>query len=425
MEQLLYYIWQNRLFDTNNLTTTCNVPLQIIDVGMPNSNAGPDFFNAKIIIGDTLWAGNIEIHIKSSDWYKHRHDGNKNYDSVILHVIKQCDAKIYRQNGEAIPQLTLTYPESVAENYEYLLSSNTTIPCSLLFKEVPSILIRSWLDSLLSERFEQKTTKITELLAYYNNDYEEVLYVLLARHFGTGINTDAFERLARSISFKILLKHANFLFQLEALLFGQAGLLEQNDNYADYWMQLKKEYAFLQKKYELQNMEGHVWKAHRVRPSNFPELRIAQFAALCISIGGLFSKILKTKNITEQQMLFQSEPSAFWKIHYNFKQIASFTKKKAIGLKLIENLQINVIIPLMFVYGKNKNDIQLMEKSWDFLEKIPAENNKIIREWQQIGVVIENAADTQALLQLKKYCEQKKCLFCRIGQKLLAKKSPM
>lgn len=318
MESLLHYIWKYRLFTENELKTTSGSPLKIIDVGIHNHDEGPDFFNAKIVIDGTLWAGNIEIHTYSSDWYKHRHEMNPVYNTVILHVAKYVNTKIYRQDQTEISQLELVYPSSLDRHYEYLLYQETSVPCSLQIKEIPEVYITSWLNRLQVERLEYKTERILNLQIQCKNNWEEVLYITLARYFGGSINGDIFERLARSLPLTILLKHRDSLFCMEALLFGQAGFLE-DDKEDMYYLKLKREYDFFRRKYKLKPLRKGNWKFHRLRPFNFPELKIAQFAAIYKCTGNLFSCIRYFGKIEEISSLFKKDPSSYWEEHYNFK----------------------------------------------------------------------------------------------------------
>ena len=421
MEKLLHFIWKNRLILSTELETTSGESLEIIDPGIHNTDAGPDFFNAKIKIGNTLWVGNVEVHTYSSDWMKHNHQDNNAYDSVILHVVKHCDSDIYRNNGEAIPQYIIKYPESINVNYQYLLHADSSVFCLNHIPEIPPVFISSWLAVLQSERLEQKMIHIENLLDQCKNDWEEVLYIILVRYFGSGINSDAFERLARSIPLTVMLKQADSIFRLEALFFGQSGLLSEEDVIDEYYIQLRKEYLFLKQKYGLKFIEKELFKSFRIRPNGFPEMRIAQLAAVYHKHAQLFSAVLNTDKIEDLMELLSSHPSSHWETHYNFKK-KTIPKKKTLGSKMIQTLIINAIIPVLFTYGKSKGNSVISEKALHFLESLPCEENKIISEWKSIGIDAQNAAESQALLQLKQqYCDAKKCLFCRIGRFILCK----
>lgn len=417
-ESILHYIWQQKLFVAHDLKTIEGERVEVIDVGKYNTDAGPDFFNAKIRIGDTLWAGNVEIHTLSSEWNKHNHQNDKAYDSVILHVVKKADVDVSRIDGEMIPQLELIYPDQIENNYEHLLLEKKWISCADKIQDIPSIFIQSWKNSLLSERLEQKTTIIAHLLNATNQHWEEAFYITLARNFGFGTNNQAFESLALSLPLSVLGKHKDNLFQLEALLFGQAGLLFENvtDEYA---LKLKAEYEFLRSKYEVNPINGSQWKLLRLRPDNFPYVRIAQFASLIHSSSKLFSKIIEKPTIDYLQEIFACEPSEYWKTHYLFEH-TSVSKSKKLGSKSIQIILINTVVPFLFCYAQIKNIQHLKDKALHILEQIPSESNSIINTWKKLGIVSNSAFDSQALLQLKKhYCDEKNCLRCRIGHKVL------
>lgn len=419
-ESILHYVWQYKLFPFHNLRTTENETVEIIDVGQYNTDAGPDFFNAKIRIGDTLWAGNIEIHTFSSDWNKHKHQDNKAYDSIILHVVKKADVNIFRKNGNKVPQLELVIPESIEYNYNELLQGKKWIACADKISTVPRIFIQNWKNALLTERLEQKTQAISRILKENNRHWEESFYIILARNFGFGTNSQTFEELAKSLPLNILAKHKNNLFQLEALLFGQSGLFPENAT-DDYTENLKKEYAFLASKYNLeQKIDNSRWKLLRLRPVNFPHIRIAQFATLIHSSSKLFSKILEQPEIKYLRALFASEPSEYWQTHYTFSTGESKKQTKKLGKQAVDTILINTVVPFLFAYATIKGNQELKDKAINLLEEIPAEKNAIITNWENTGVDCHSAFDSQALLQLKRdYCDNKKCIRCRIGHKVL------
>ena len=416
-ESILHYIWQFRLFPVQDLKTTDGQTVEIIDPGKPNTDAGPDFFNAKIKIDNTLWAGNIEIHSLSSDWVRHHHTTDKAYDNVILHVVNKADANVFRTNGDSVAQLELAVPDHIRINYDELLREKKWIPCADKIHQVPLFLVNDWKNSLLVERLEQKTEMIETLLSQSNNHWEEAFYVSMARSFGFGTNSEAFERLARSLPMSILAKHKDNIFQLEAMLFGQAGLLDNTVN-DEYQLNLQKEYRFLQSKYQLKPIESSEWKLLRLRPDNFPHVRLSQFAALIHRSTKLFSKIIESDNLQVMRGLFICEVSDYWKKHFLFGKESSVSGKR-LGSKSVDILLINTVVPFLFAYFKKKNsdnDIALK-----LLELIPAEKNVIIRKWMELGIGAFSAFDSQALLQLKKkYCDEKKCLRCRIGHKVLS-----
>ncbi|MCL1937419.1 MAG: DUF2851 family protein [Candidatus Azobacteroides sp.] len=421
METLLHYVWKYKLYAPDTYQTVEGIDLEIIDPGMYNPDAGPDFFNAKIKLDGKIWAGNIEIHDYSSNWYKHKHDSDKAYNSVLLHVVAQVDAKEIRdESGRLIPQWILKVPERIQENYRYLLSRDHPVPCLSRISEIPEIYLSDWKNALLSERLERKTQTIFQLLDDYHNDWNEVFYIVLSRNFGFGINNDAFERLAKSLPLKYILKHSNSSKQVEAMFLGQASLLEDETG-DDYYLFLQQEYRFLSKKYGLQKLENTFFKNLRIRPNNFPHVKIVQLAGFARNMQHLFSKILEAEDVKDFRSLFFSEVSAYWETHYHFGK-TSGKKKKTLGKNAISILLINTAVPLLFAYGKKKGQDVFAEKAFDLLESIPAEDNSIVNLFSKGGIRIEHAGDSQALIQLKKeYCEQKKCIFCRIGHKLLSK----
>lgn len=417
-ESILHYIWQQKLFAAHDMKTTTGEDVEVIDVGKLNTDAGPDFFNAKIRIGDTLWAGNVEIHSRSTDWSKHNHHSDKAYDSVILHVVNEADADVFRIDGENIPQVELVYSKKIEMAYEQLIHEQKWIPCADKIMVVPSIFIQSWKNALLMERLEQKMLAIETLLNANNQHWEEAFYITLARNFGFGTNSQAFENLAKSTPLTVLGKHKDNLFQLEALLFGQAGLL-QADNQDEYVVGLKKEYEFLSVKFDLQPMNAVQWKLLRLRPDNFPHVRIAQFAALIHASSKLFSKILENPDVSFLRTLFACKPSDYWQAHYLFAH-ESYKKEKKLGTQSINVILINTVVPFLFCYAYQKNNQILKDRALELLEQIPAEKNAIISGWLHLGLKLESAYDSQALLHLKKnYCDDKKCLRCRIGNKVL------
>jgi len=417
-ESILHFIWQNKLFQSHSLLTTDGESVEVIDPGRLNTDAGPDFFNAKIKLGNTIWAGNVEIHTRSSEWARHGHDDDKAYNSVVLHVVKKADVQVFRADGAPIPQLELIYPAEIEENYGQLMQNSLRIPCENKISAIPGIFIRSWKNALLTERLLQKTENISEILSQNNRHWEEAFYLNLARSFGFGTNGQAFEMLAASLPMQILGKHKNDLSQLEALLFGQAGLLAAKEEDA-YLLSLRKEYDFLKIKYDLKPINGSQWKLLRLRPDNFPHVRIAQFAALIHKSTGLFSKITENPDIQYLQGIFRVEPSEYWKTHYLFAH-ESHKSLKGIGQKAIEGIIINTVVPFLFSFADTRGNQSMKDKAIEILEKLPAENNVITRMWHETGIDCASAFDSQALIQLKKmYCDKRNCLRCRIGHKVL------
>lgn len=420
MEQLLHYIWKYRLYRPSGLTTTQGDTLEIIDPGLENTDAGPDFFNAKIRINGTVWAGSVEIHQKASDWLAHGHSADKAYGNVILHVVETDDGTVFRQNGEAIPQLVLPIPEQVIDNMEWLLTRDSPVACLERLPAIDPVFRLQWMDALLAERLERKTDDILRWLDLYQKDWNEVFYILLCRNFGFGVNSDAFERLARSLPLKCILKQRPSASQVEALFLGQAGLLnDSNGNRHHYYRFLQQEYSFLRKKYGLEPLEPHIFRNLRLRPDATPHIKLVELAAIWIRHDTLFSSVLSARTPRELKDFFRVPASAFWDTHYNFLR-PSPHRKKQLGENALNMLLINTVVPLMFAYGLYHQMDEHKARALRLLASIPPEQNSIISLFSQVGMKPRNAGDTQALIQLKRnYCEQKKCLYCRLGFQLL------
>ncbi|MGB0882103.1 MAG: DUF2851 family protein [Vicingaceae bacterium] len=420
-EDFLHYIWKYKLFSTSNLKTHSGDVLEILNFGTHNTDAGPDFFNGKVKVGATLWGGNIELHINSSDWIKHQHQNDKAYDNVVLHVVYNNDKVIIDKNGNTIPTLELKdliNSELIAKHNNLVYQSSSDIACATQIRAIDAFTINTWLNRLAIERLERKSIEIQTTLNSNQNNWEETFYQYLFKYFGLKVNAQPFEILARNTSLKIIEKHNNII-SIEALLFGQAGFLEQEID-DEYHQKLKKEYQFLKSKFGLAPLELSVWKMLRLRPSNFPTIRISQLANLLNQQSRLFAKIIAALNITELQNCFKIEASPYWNTHYQFGVETSNDTTKRLGITTINSIIINVIVPFIFVYGKAKQDEQLIEKALKLLEEIKAENNTIIKKWSSLGVKSTNAMQTQALIELKNnYCSQKKCLICSIGNKII------
>jgi len=420
-EEFLQFIWENRLFNETAITTVSLEPLKIIETGKRNFDSGPDFFNAQVQIGDTRWAGNVEIHKKSSDWFAHRHHLDEAYDNVILHVVEDYDKPVFNSKKEEVPAFVLAYPERLRANYKNLLSSKSWVPCEGQFHKIDLFEFQLGYHRLMVERLEGKTGEILRNLEENRYNWNETFYQSMAKAFGFKVNAVPFELLAKSLLLKILSKHKNNLFQIEALMFGNAGLLNEQLLGDDYYLRLREEYAFLYKKYNLKGRGSHLWKFMRLRPVNFPTVRIAQFAALIHKSHALFSKIIEIGNLRELQELFDVGASEYWDTHYRFNKTSKFSRKE-LGLASIQSLIINVVVPFLFVYGEKQSAHGLKDRALEFLEKLPPENNSVINNWQRLGIKVKSAFETQALLQLKKFhCDKKNCLNCHIGNKLIKK----
>lgn len=421
-EDYLHYIWKTSRFRHQKLTTTDGEPITILELGQHNTNAGPDFLGAQIKIGDILWAGNVEMHISASEWTKHGHHQDLAYNNVILHVVLNEDVDILRKGKQKIPCLDLRpyLPDQMTGKYLKLMQSKAWIPCYGHFPAVNKLIKNLWADRLLVERLERKTAEILEILALSQNDWQAAFYRFLARSFGGKVNNDAFEMLASSLPINVLSKHKGDLFQLEALLFGQAGMLSQN--FKDiYPRQMKREYEALQKKYLLMPVPLSIWKYLRLRPANFPTIRIAQFAALTEQSAHLFSKVLETDNLIDLFNLFQVTSSEYWESRYRFDKLAHKPIKR-LGKTMIYSLIINTVVPFIFLYGKQRDDAALKEKALRFLSEVPPERNHLIQGWQKLGERFDSAQKTQAFLQLKlAYCDQQRCMECSIGNAIMTK----
>ena len=418
-EEFLQYIWKYSLYSNEKMFTADGDSIEVINQGEWNKDSGPDFFNASIKIGDTLWAGNVEVHLKSSDWFIHGHHNDKAYNNVILHVVLDNDADIKQENREVIPVFIPHIREETIEKYNNLINKKEWPSCSENTKEINRIYLLSELDTLAIERIIYKTGQINKLLEDNKNNWEEAFYQHLARSFGFQANSLPFEMTVRSLPFNIVAKHRNNLFQLEALFFGQSGLLNEQLLGDDYFLKLREEYSFLRAKYELRGIEGHIWKFMRMRPINFPTIRLAQFASLMAKSESLLSEILKTKELSDIIQLFDVKASDYWDTHYHFNN-TSRKSVKHLGESAIHILLINTVVPFIFIYGEKNGKNNLKQRAIDILSNLPPESNNIITGWAEAGIEAQHAFDSQALIHLKKnYCDKKKCLYCRIGMRVI------
>lgn len=415
-EAFLHYIWKYRLF-TKTLTTTTGEPIEIISPGIHNHNEGPDFSDARLRIGDTLWAGNVEIHINTSDWSKHGHQHNAVYNSVMLHVVYNHD--LQEQNGNMpLVEIKNCFDPQLFTAYRTFITSKNWVPCIRQVGSVSPDEISFWLERMLIERLEHKSDFIQDFLSVTENDWDGVFYMILARSFGFNLNALPFEMLSRSLPYKILAKHKNNPMQIEALIFGQAGLLDQH--LSEPWpQQLFAEYSFLRKKYSLAPIEAHLWRFMRLRPVNFPTIRLAQFASLVSDKEVLLSQLLECPKADDLIRLFDAKASVFWDTHYHFTK-ESIEKPKKLGRSSSILLVINAVLPFMFVYGRALANDELCNRALSFYMQIPGELNVAIKHWKSAGLDVSTAFNTQALLGLKSdYCDKFRCLDCRIGDLLL------
>jgi hypothetical protein len=413
-EKLLQYIWQFQYFNKSELQTTAGEKLQIIFPGKLNSNQGPDFTNAKIKVDNTTLAGSIELHLKASQWNEHGHSNDSNYKNVILHVVFENDLS---QSPFPVLELQSRISSLLMDRYAALMNATSFIPCANALSVIKEITWLSWKERLLAERLTRKSSIVFKLLEENNVHWEETFWWMLARNFGVKVNGEAFEAMARTISVTILAKHKHQIHQLEAILFGQAGLLEKNFT-EDYPKLLQREYHFLKKKHNLNSIHNPVHFL-RMRPGNFPTIRLSQLAGLIQNSAHLFSKILEIEKVSEVKKIFEVTANDYWHYHYRFDEPSSF-KKKTVGKDMIDNLIINTIVPVLFAYGLYHKEEKYKNKAILWLEELPAEINSITRGFDSLKLSNKSGFDSQAYIELKtQYCDHKHCLQCAIGNALL------
>lgn len=422
MEKLMQYVWKHRLWRSEDMVTNTGKKVRVVDPGLLNTDAGPDFFNAKIEIDGHMWVGNVEMHYRATDWKRHHHDSDKAYDSVILHVVAKDDAPVRRTNGELIPQLVLEVSPQFNADYASLVGATIEVPCARKIKQVPHLTIVEWVEGLAFERLHGKVERIHQLLDSFNGSWEDVCYVTLARNFGFGINNDAFERLARRTPLRLLGKHSDSVLQIEALLFGQAGMLDaQKPGMDSYYNQLCTEYAFLSNKFQLTPMEKESWKLFRIRPQNFPYRRIAMLAQFIEGGFRMMNRILEAEGEKEMRALFEVELSGYWTKHYTFGK-PNERATATLSRSSIDIILINTVAPLLYAYGELTGDYEMTDKAIKLLEDLRAENNSIVSHFVAYGIDCPDALTSQALVQLKReYCDARKCIYCKIGHHLLSK----
>ena len=429
MEQLLHYVWRHKMLPLGHLMTTDGREVEVIDPGLYNRrHAGPDFFNAKIRIGETLWVGNVEIHERASDWYRHGHDNDPHYDNVVLHVCETVDTDVLTNDHRPLPQMELAVPQQVSDHYAELLREDQYPPCYRIIPHLSALTIHSWLSALQTERLEQKTEAIRQRVEQCEGSWEAAYFMTLARNFGFGVNGDAFETWARHIPLGSVGKHRDDLFQVEAIFMGQAGLLELAvvpERYHEqallegYFTRLRNEYLYLAHKFGLQPMNAALWRFLRLRPENFRHIRIAQLGNLYYERRAGLSQLVECQTVEQLKQLLQTQVTAYWENHYTFGSTSCKTDKRLSAASL-NLLIINTAIPMLFAYGRHQSKEQLCDRAFDLLEQLKAENNHITRMWQQCGLEVTSAGDSQALIQLKKeYCDRRDCLRCRIGYEYL------
>lgn len=423
-EDFLHFLWRQARFDLRNLRTTTGQSLSIQDFGLHNKDAGPDFSGGQLRLDGMQWAGNIEMHVKASEWYAHKHDSDPAYDNVILHVVLEEDRPVFHRNGQRIPCLELRgrIPPKLLQAYWRLQHNEYWVPCQHQLHLTDEATRQLTLGACLEERLLQRAQSFTERLEGTHRDWEEAFYQSLARALGGRVNAQAMDMLARAVPLKVLLKHKHSLIQLEALLFGQSGLLPPAaDEEAPYVTLLRREYTLLRVKHALRPLPGTAWRYLRLRPNNFPTVRIAQLAAMLHRTGQLFGKTLAAANGREMANMFEVKLSNYWRTHYRFGK-AGKPGERRLGKSSIHSILINTIAPALLAYGTARLDERYRHRAEELLRSLPPEENRIVRQWRKLGLRAENAADSQAMLQLKnEYCAASRCLECAIGCQLLSR----
>lgn len=427
MERLLHYTWQNKLYPVGKLTTTDGTPLEIITPGVHNHDAGPDFIGSVVKIGGTEFAGNVEIHWRSSDWNRHRHDGDAKYRNIVLHVVAEADTEVFCM-GRKLPQFVMQVPKYVEENYSALQSEERFPPCWRKIPLIERIKVENWLSALHVKRLETKITRIFECLKRCEHDWERVCFITVARNFGFGINGDAFEEWAYNVPLNAAAKHRDSIFQIEALFLGQAGLLQPHalpDKYretaeAEQWFgKLAAEYSFLAHKFSLSPMPVEHWKLLRTRPQNFPHIRLSQLAGLFARNAISLAALTAPGALRDVRKRMQTEATEYWHTHYLFG-CPSPQGDKSLSSRSLNLLVLNSVVPLLFAYGRYRGETDYEERSLQLFSSIPPEDNFITRTWKELGITARSAADSQALIHLKgNYCDRRDCLRCSFGHEYL------
>lgn len=422
-EDFIYFLWQFQYFRTTDLRTVEGETVRVIHPGYRNPDAGPDFTQARLFIGEVEWAGTVEAHVRAADWLLHRHQFDRAYDNVILHIVwEKNPISLHRSDGTIIPTLCLSEWADVAllQRYQTLLAESGTIPCAGRIKTVEPLRRTAMFDTVLLKRLERKAAGVTVLFQSVDQDWEETTYQLLATAFGFQVNAEPFAQLSRQVPLKILRKHRDNLLQLEAMLFGTAGLLN-SEKPDEYEAVLQREYRFLATKYQLttRKLPAYSWKWSKLRPANFPTLRLAQLTKLLTSANSLFSYLIETDDSAVLLRHLKVTPSMYWQTHYRFGK-TSEKVLATLGQTAAENLIINAVVPLLTAYSHHKDLPEYRERAVSLLEQLPAENNRVTRIWQELTVPIRTAFDSQASIELyKTYCQSRKCLSCQIGVSLL------
>ena len=412
------------MFPLKQLETTDGLPVEVIDAGLQNTDAGPDFFNAKVKVGGTVWIGNVEVHDRSSSWHAHGHDHDSAYDNVVLHVAGEVDADVVTSDGRRVAQLRLEVPHAVKDNYEALLSADRYPPCYAVLPGLSRLVVHGWLSRLLAERLERKTEDICRRVELCGGSWESALFVTMARNYGFGVNGDAFERWAMSVPLQSVARHRDDLFQIEAVFMGQAGLLEPSTvaprhraeaGREGYFDRLRREYRYLAHKFGLQPIDAGAWRFLRMRPQNFPYIRLSQLAALYHSRRADLSRLVECATAGRLRELLYTEVTPYWETHYTFGSVSA-RARKGLSQSSLDLLVVNTAVPMLFAYGRHRHDEALCSRAFDIISQLKAEDNNVVRMWRECGVCADNAGDSQALIQLKReYCDRKDCLRCKIG----------
>ncbi|MCM1450366.1 MAG: DUF2851 family protein [Clostridiales bacterium] len=423
MEKVMQYLWQHKLQITPGMRTTDGRRLQVIDPGRLNSDSGPDFFNAKIRIDGELWIGNIEIHVRASDWYRHGHDKDRAYDSVILHVVGVDDRPVQVANGRVLPQVAMPCNPAFGQQYSALvgMSRDMNIPCHTVLRSMPSLKICDWLAAMGHERLHMKVDRVINMLHAMAGDWEETAYITIARALGFSTNSEPFERLARSMPLRYMRKHRDDVVMIESMLFGQSGLLDTVPEGNLYGKKLIDEYRFLASKFELRQ-PGIQWKMSRMRPANLPHRRIALLARIITGNSSLLAGILSIGNLEQAKSFFNRQLDGYWRQSFTFKNYTGDEAGSPVALShtSVESLIINVVAPLSYAWGQVRGDYKSMDRATELLQSLPPEHNRLTSPFENVGVKLSSALESQALIQVRsRYCEESKCLYCRVGHEML------
>ena len=420
----MHYVWQHRLLLSEDLVTVDGQRVSIIDPGRLNTDAGPDFFNAKVKIGSKLWAGDVEMHVRASDWHRHGHDGDPAYNSVILHVVDCDDTPVSRGDGEVIPQMVMRCAPDFSIKYDALVGrSDIDLPCAYSFRELPALHVTSWMASLGYERLYDKAARLSALMSDHPGDWDHAVYVTLARALGFGLNSLPMERLALATPLAFLRKHSDSPLALESLLFGQGGFLESSTRGVDdpYVEQLTRSYAFLSHKFSLRQLESPGWKMARTRPQNLPHRRVAVLAAFLADNFRPSARLLSLETPEQAVAFFRTPLTGYWANHYTLGGAASERSFETMSESSARILAINVVAPLLMAWGLSHGSDEHISRSRDWLEEMAPERNSIVGAFTSAGLPCRNAFDSQALIQLRReYCEKHKCIYCRFGHRILS-----